>query len=48
MTSQPTAPFGAPDESWIIERLRKEAWDSVADWKVETGDDPFNDPAIWV
>ena len=48
MASQPTATFETSDESRIMTLLQKEAWDLVADWKVETGDDPFDDPAIWV
>ena len=45
MTKPPTA----PELRELLEQLQKnEAWDSVANWKVETGDDPFNDPAIWV
>ena len=46
MTRPPTAP--ELRES-IRELQQKEAWGSVvADWKVETGNDPFDDPAIWV
>lgn len=42
-----------PTDSELCQSLQdlqqEEAWGSVvADWKVETGDDPFNDPAIWV
>ena len=50
MTNQPTAPPEMPEESRITELLRKQTWDSVAAWKVETGEDPFGDPAIrvWV
>ena len=44
-----TRPLAAPELRESLEQLQQEeAWDSVADWKVETGDDPFNDPAIWV
>ncbi|MCY3536821.1 MAG: hypothetical protein OXH24_03865 [Cyanobacteria bacterium MAG IRC3_bin_20] len=32
----------------LQELQQKEAWDCVADWKVKTEDDPFNDRAIWV
>ena len=48
MTNQPTAPSETSDESWISELLQEEKWDSVATWKVETGEDPFNEPAIWI
>lgn len=52
MTSQQTAPFEPSDEpsdeSRIRKLLQKQAWDLVADWKVETGDDPFDEPSIWV
>lgn len=50
MTNQPTAPPGTSEESQITELLREQTWDSVAAWKVETGEDPFGDPAIrvWV
>ena len=36
------------DESRIRKLLQEEPWDSVADWKVEIGEDPFDKPAIWV
>ena len=36
------------DDYRIKKLLQEEAWDSVAAWKVETGEDPFNEPAIWV
>lgn len=45
MTRPPTAPELRKS---LQELQQKEAWDCVADWKVETGDDPFNDLAIWV
>ena len=46
MTSPPTA---AELRESLRELQQKEEWISVvADWKVETGDDPFDDPAIWV
>lgn len=48
MTNQPTAPPEMSEESRITELLRKQTWDSVAAWKVETGEDPFGDPAIRV
>ena len=48
MTNQPTAPPGTSEESRITELLREQTWDSVAAWKVETGEDPFGDPAIRV
>lgn len=48
MTNQPTAPPEMSEESRITELLREQTWDSVAAWKVETGEDPFGDPAIQV
>ena len=48
MTNQPTAPPEMSEESRITELLREQTWDSVAAWKVETGEDPFGEPAIWV
>lgn len=53
MTSQPTTPPETPEESWIKELLqglqKREAWDSlVASWKVEVGEDHFDEPGIWV
>ena len=48
MTSQPTATSETSDESRIRALLQEKPWDLVDDWKVETGDDPFDEPAIWV
>ena len=48
MTNQPTAPPEMSEESRIRQLLQEQTWDSVAAWKVETGEDPFGDPAIWV
>lgn len=50
MTNQPTAPPEMSEESRISQLLQEQTWDSVAAWKVETGEDPFGDPAIrvWV
>ena len=50
MTNQPTAAPEMSEESRITELLREQTWDSVDAWKVETGEDPFGDPAIrvWV
>ena len=31
-----------------VKRSDNEAWDLVSDWKVETGDDPFDEPSAWV
>ena len=49
MTGQPTTtPPGISEELRITELLREQTWDSVTAWNVETGEDPFGDPAIWV
>ena len=48
MTNQPTAPPEMSEESRISQLLQEQTWDSVAAWKVETGEDPFGDPAIRV
>lgn len=48
MTSQPTVTL---EESEILDLLQKQdrPWrDLVAEWKVETGEDSLDDPAIWV
>ena len=57
MTSQPTAPLATSEASaseirgWLQEQ--KEEWPAsvarcVADWRVETGEDHLDDPAVWV
>ena len=48
MTSQPTASLEMSEEFRISQLLQEQTWDSVADWKVETREDPFGDPTIWV
>ena len=46
MTSQPTAPPKMSEESRIRDLLGRQSL--VDDWIVETGDDYFGDPGIWV
>ena len=55
MTSQPTAPVETSEASQIHALLQgqKKGWPAsvarcVADWRVETGEDHLDDPAIWV
>ena len=48
MTSQPAAPPGMLTESQLKGLLGEPSHPAVDTWKVKTGEDHFNDPAIWV
>ena len=51
MTKQ-TVPGPSTDEDRIFGSLQElqeeEKWGSVSTWKVEIGEDPFDEPSIWV
>ena len=49
MTSQPAAPPKTPEtEESQIKKLLGELRHPVDTWEVKTGEDHFDDPAIWV
>ena len=48
MTSQPAAPPGMLTESQLTELLGEPSHPAVDTWEVKTGEDHFDEPAIWV